>query len=28
VKRYFKEKVYKNTCYHQFEYVLAELVEK
>ena len=28
VKRYFKEKVYKNICYPQFEYVLAELMEK
>jgi hypothetical protein len=28
VKRYFKEKIYKNTCYPQFEYVLAQLVQK
>ena len=28
VKRYFKEKVYENTCYHQFEYVLGNCLEK
>ena len=28
VKRYFKEKIYKNTCYHQFEWVLADLLER
>ena len=28
VKRYYKEKIYKNTCYHQFEYVLADLLER
>ena len=28
VKRYRKEKIYKNTCYPQFEYVLAELMKK
>lgn len=28
VKRYFKEKVYKNICYPQFEYVLADLLER
>ena len=23
-KRYYKEKVYKDTCYHQFEYVVEK----
>jgi len=23
-KRYFKEKIYENTCYHQFDYVLGQ----
>ena len=28
IKRYFKEQIYKDTCYHQFEYVLANCLEK
>jgi len=28
IKRYRNEKIYKNTCYPQFEYVLAELNQK
>ena len=28
IKRYRNEKIYKNTCYPQFEYVLAELAQK
>jgi len=28
IKRYFKEKVYENTCYHQFEYVLDKCLDK
>jgi len=28
IKRYRNEKVYQNTCYPQFEYVLARLVQK
>ncbi|MBW2410661.1 MAG: C_GCAxxG_C_C family protein [Deltaproteobacteria bacterium] len=28
IKRYRNEKIYKNTCYPQFEYVLAELIQK
>jgi hypothetical protein len=26
IKRYRNEKIYQNTCYPQFEYVLAQLV--
>ncbi len=28
VKRYFKEQIYKGTCYPQFEYVLARCLER
>ncbi len=28
IKRYRNEKIYENTCYPQFEYVLAQLVQK
>ena len=28
IKRYRNEKIYKNTCYPQFEYALAELMQK
>ena len=28
IKRYFKEEIYKGTCYPQFEYVLARCLEK
>ena len=28
VNRYRKEKIYQNTCYPQFEYVLAALLDK
>lgn len=28
VRRYYKEQIYKDTCYHQFEYVLANCLEK
>jgi hypothetical protein len=27
VKRYFKEKIYENTCYHQGEYVLTKCLQ-
>jgi hypothetical protein len=28
IKRYFKEEIYKGTCYPQFEYVLSQCLEK
>jgi hypothetical protein len=28
IDRYFEEQIYKDTCYLQFEYVLAECLEK
>ena len=28
IKRYRSEKIYKHTCYPQFEYVLAQLAQK
>jgi hypothetical protein len=28
ISRYFKEEIYKGTCYPQFEYVLSQCLEK